>query len=322
MEHQDTIKELWVDKYRPTDLESYVLNADIKDYFKSMVKNRTMQHLTLAGCQGSGKTTLARVLANELNAEVLFVKCATEGTLDILRTKVAEFCNALTFDGKLKLVVLDELDSASSTGQNNFQLGLRTLIEAAQDDTRFICTANFPNKIVPAVLSRCPIIPLKFDKKDLFLHVKKVLDTEGIKYNKESMKAFLEESFKYYPDCRRIINYLQFCSNTGELVVKLDKIANSEKVELAKEIVQKAVSGTDMLDLRKFYMMNKEKIADYTTFATDVYNYAIDSGTVVDPKGILKMTDILFQLNQVIDKESQFFGLVVAIKAVGVPNGR
>ena len=114
------IKELWVDKYRPSTLKDYVLNADLKTYFKNMVKNNTLQHCTFQGCAGSGKTTLAKILANEFNADVLFVKCATEGTIDVLRTKVAEFCNALSMEGKIKVVILDEIDSASGSGENNF----------------------------------------------------------------------------------------------------------------------------------------------------------------------------------------------------------
>ena len=96
-----------------------------------MIKSRAPQNCTFAGPAGSGKTTLAKVLANEFDAETLFIPCATQGTLDVLRTKITEFCNALSIDGKIKIVILDEVDSASSGGDNNFQKGLRTVIEAA-----------------------------------------------------------------------------------------------------------------------------------------------------------------------------------------------
>lgn len=143
---------------------------------------------------------------------------------------------------------------------------MRTLIEAAQDDTRFICTCNFSNKVQPAVLSRCPIIPLKFEKKDLLLHIKSILDSEKVRYTKDSLKAFVEESFKLYPDCRQIINKLQLCSNSGELVVTLDSTIDADKDEFMRLLVKKVSESSNIMDVRSFYMQNKAKIDDYKTF--------------------------------------------------------
>lgn len=310
----NNISELWVDKHRPKNLNEYVLNSSLKQFFKEMVKNKSLQNFTLAGIQGSGKTSLAKILCDEFNAEVLFVPCATDGTLDVLRTKIQDFCNAMSFDGKLKIVLLDELDSSSSQGVNSFQLGLRTMIEAAQDDCRFICTCNYSAKIIPAVLSRCPIIPLKFDKKDLLVRVKDILDAEHIEYSRESLKDFIEEAFQYYPDCRRIINYLQLCCNSGKLVVNLSKVANIDKKQFVEDIVGVLKTEDNLLTVRKFYMQNKDKINDYVEAGSDLFNYVIDKNVIDTCDGILKLTDLLFQLNQVIDKEAGFYGMVVAVK--------
>ena len=307
------MKELWIDKYKPTTLDEYVLDKDLKQYFKSMISKKTLQNFSMISTPGSGKTTLAKILCNELDAQVLFVPCATDGTVDVLRTKIQDFCNALSMEGKIKIVILDEVDSASAGGGNNFQQALRTLIEAAQDDTRFLITGNFIQKIIAPLLSRCPVIPLKFDKKDLLLHVKKILDNESIKYTRDSIKAFIEEAFQYYPDCRRIINYLQFCCSSGELVVNLNKVAESEKNELIDAIVDKLKTTNNMLEVRKFYLSEKDKISDYVEFGSFLFKHVVDNGIVVDLDGILKMTDLLFQLNTVIDKESGFFGLLTAI---------
>ena len=307
------MKELWIDKYKPTTLDEYVLDKDLKQYFKSMISKKTLQNFSMISTPGSGKTTLAKILCNELDAQVLFVPCATDGTVDVLRTKIQDFCNALSMEGKIKIVILDEVDSASAGGGNNFQQALRTLIEAAQDDTRFLITGNFIQKIIAPLLSRCPVIPLKFDKKDLLLHVKKILDNESIKYTRDSIKAFIEEAFQYYPDCRRIINYLQFCCSSGELVVNLSKVAESEKNELIDAIVDKLKTTSSILEVRKFYLSEKDKISDYVEFGSILFKHVVDNGIVVDLDGILKMTDLLFQLNMVIDKESGFFGLLTAI---------
>jgi len=311
--NNNNLAELWVDKYRPKTLDEYVLSDDIKKYFKSMVEKKSLQNFSMVGCAGQGKTTLAKILCNELDASVLFVPCATDGTLDVLRTKIQDFCNALSIEGKIKIIVLDEIDSSSQGSTNNFQQALRTLIEAAQDDCRFICTGNFLQKIIPPLLSRCPLIPLKFDKKDLLVHVKKILDAEHVKYTRDSVKAFIEEAFQYYPDVRRIVNYLQFCCSSGELVVNLSRVAESEKNELLDSIVDKLRSSSSMLEVRKFYLAEKDKISDYVEFGSLLYKHVIDHGIVVDLDGILKMTDLLFQLNTVIDKESGFFGLLTAV---------
>lgn len=313
MEILERMKDLWVDKYAPKTLDEYVLNPELKEYFKAMVAKNAPQNCLFAGVQGSGKTTLAKILAKELNAETLFVKCATDGTLDVLRTKISEFCNAMSIEGRPKVVILDELDSASSSGVNNFQLALRTLIEGAQSDTRFLCTCNFVAKIVPAILSRCPLIPLKFDKRDLLQRVKFILDSEQVKYTRDGLKAFIEEAFKFYPDCRRIVNYLQFCCGTGELVVKLSQIADSGKEEFLKELFEKIRSEKDLLDVRRFYLANKEKVSDFVAFGSDVFNYAVDNG-LVSEEGTLALADRLYELNVVIDKEVGLFAMATAVR--------
>lgn len=307
------IKLEWVDKYCPTSLKDYVLDAEVKSYFKSMVKNRSLTSMTFAGVQGSGKTTLAEILCKEFDATVLFVPCATEGVIDTLRTKVKPFCDAMSMEGKIKIVILDEIDSAASSGSNNFQMALRTLIEDAQSDTRFIATANYIGKVIPAILSRCPVIPLEFGKKDLLLHVKKILDTEKITYDKDSLRAFVEESFKYYPDCRRIIKYLQMCCNEGMLKVKLNAIINSAKDDFMRELVEKTCNERNLLDVRTFYTRNKDKISDFLDVGSGIFNYVVDNDIVSSTDGILALTDLLYKLNVVVDKESMFFGILVAI---------
>lgn len=278
-----------------------------------MIRNKKVQNCLFAGPAGMGKTTLARLLAKNVQAETIFIPCGVDGTLDVLRTKITDFCNAMSFDGRQKIVILDELDSASTGSTNNFQMALRNIIESSSDDTRFLCTCNISAKIMPAILSRCPLIPLKFDQRDLLQRVKFILDSEQVKYTRESLKAFIEESFKFYPDCRRIVNYLQFCCGTGELVVKLSQIADSGKGEFLKDLFKKIKTERDLLNVRRFYLANKEKVSDFVAFGSDVFNYALDNNIVTED-GTLALADLLYQLNVVIDKEVGLFAMVTAVR--------
>ena len=311
--NSEIIKQEWVDIYAPKVLNDYVLDPEIKQYFWNMINSRSVTSMSFSGIAGSGKTTLCKILCNELNADVLFIKCATEGVIDTLRTKVEPFCNAMSMEGKLKIVILDEIDSASQTGSNNFQMALRTLIEASQSDTRFFLTCNFPDKVIPAILSRCPVVPLSFSKKDLLLHVKKILDTEVISYNKESLKDFIEESFKYYPDVRRIIKYLQMCCNDKVLKIKKNVVINNAQDDFMKELVYKTISEKNLLNVRQFYVKAKDKICDYIDTSTKLFNYVVDNDIITDADGILVLSDFMYKMNIVVDKESMFFGMLTAV---------
>lgn len=307
------LKDQLVYKYRPKNLDEMVLDEDIRKYFKNMVESKSLTNMTLIGSPGFGKTTLALCLANEVNAVVHFVKCAIDGRVEYINTALKPFCDSMSIDGRPKIVILDELDSASSTQQSSFQKSLRSLIESAQDTT-FICTANY-NNIIGAVLSRCPPVKISFSVKDLLVRVKQILESESIDYTSESLKDFFKTIVKkLYPDIRSIINHLQASTTTGELIVTKDTILESNSnafvVELINEIKKNAENP---IEIRKFYIANKEKISDYQAFSSEMYNYVLDNKIVTDFKTIMRMSDVLFQLNQVIDKEIQFYNFIATI---------
>lgn len=304
---------LYVDKYAPSCLDDVIMDDKTRKMFDGMIKNGNMPSMTFIASQGSGKTTMAKVLVKEFNASVLFVPCATDGTIDVLRTRIKTFCESCCLEDTIKIVILDEIDSASSSGDNNFQKGLRTLIEEFQDSTRFILTANY-DKILPAVLSRCPIIKIGYDKKGLLKRVKFILDNEKVKYTKDSLKKFIETTFSFFPDIRRILNYLQACCSSGELVVIEE---NSHKDDsFISELVTKCKTDSDVLSLRKFYMSNKSKIDDYLAFSSNLFNYLMDNNLVNDNDVVLKISNIIYQMNLVIDKEIQFFSLITFLNKV------
>ena len=307
------LKDQLVYKYRPKNLDEMVLDSDIKNYFKNMVKSKSLTNMTLIGSPGFGKTTLALCLANEVNAVVHFVKCAIDGRVEYINSTLKPFCDSMSLDGRPKIVILDELDSASSTQQSSFQKSLRSLIESAPD-TVFICTANY-NNIIGAVLSRCPPIKISFSPKDLAVRVKQILDKEKIKYTAAALKSFFATVVKkLYPDIRSILNHLQASTTTGELIVTSSAVVESEKNAFLDDLVKTILKyKTKPLEIRKFYIANKERVSDFQAFSSELFNYVLDNGFVVDQKSVMRMADVIYQMNQAIDKEIQFYNLVVSI---------
>ena len=307
------IKQLWVDKYKPKTIDDLVLDSSIKKFFKDQIDSNNIVNACFYGPPGIGKSTICQVICNEMNAVKLFIPCAVEGNVATAQGKLREFCDAMPFENRLKIVILDEVDAASATQDSSFQKALRNLIEEAQGDCRFLLNCNYVEKVIQPIKSRCPVVNLKFDKKDLLLRLKLILDSEKISYNKDSLKAFIESAFKLYPDIRRIVNYLQSSCASGTLTVNESTMNDTEKEGFLKELVSKTIQANNMLDVRKFYLANKDKISDYVMFASDVFNYVVDNDIVSNSDGILKLTDLLYYLNMVIDKESMFFGMLVAI---------
>lgn len=303
----------WVEKYNPKNLDELVLADEIKSYFKNLLKSKAKFNILLAGHAGIGKTTIAGIMAKELDASVLFVRCGIDGTVVGAQNLVKPFCDSLPMDGKQKMVILDELDSASSNESNSFQKVMRNIINDSAD-TIFIGTCNYADKIIDPIKSRLGVISLKFSAKDLLFRLKDILDSEGIKYTKESLKDFVEVVIKAnYPDIRRIISVLQACCSSGSLIVEEKAVADADCTSFAKEIVDEVSSAHDILEVRKYYLQHKDKIPDYLIFASSLYNYAIDTGAIKTPDGILKLSDIIYQMNVVVDKEAMFFSFIAAL---------
>ena len=145
----------------------------------------------------------------------------------------------------------------------------------------------------------------------MLARIQHILDTKKIKYTTESLKDFVINVIKTnYPDIRRIISILSDCCSSGELIVSSKITDNDQNKDLVKEIVDKAINTDDVLEVRKFYIQSKNKIDDYLRLSSEIFNYVIDNGIVKDRAKILRLSNIIYQLNIVVDKEIQFFNLI------------
>ena len=310
MNKEFEMNEFWTEEFAPKTIDEMVLTEDIKNHFRNLLESKTRFNLLLAGSPGIGKTTIANIISNTLNATTLFIKCGIEGNVETAKSKLQNFCNAMSIDGRPKVVILDELDSASGTQDNSFQKILRNIISDSPD-TIFIGTCNYPEKVISPIKSRLGLISLKFTARELLSRIQHILDTKKIKYTTDSLKDFVINVIKTnYPDIRRIISILSDCCSSGELIVSSKVTDNDHNKDLVKAIVDKAINTEDILEVRKFYIQSKNKIDDYLKLSSEIFNYVIDNGIVKDRAKILRMSNIIYQLNIVVDKEIQFFNLI------------
>jgi DNA polymerase III delta prime subunit len=200
------MKELWVEKYRPKKVEDYVFrDASQKRQVESWIKEGSIPHLLLSGAAGIGKTTLAKVLLNELGIEefdVLEINASRDNDVDNVRHKITNFVQMIPF-GPFKVVLLDEADYLSI----NAQAILRGLMETYSNTARFILTCNYKNKIIPALHSRCQGFHVeKTDQTEFTARVATILVTENIDFDLDTLDTYVKTA---YPDLRKCINLVQ-----------------------------------------------------------------------------------------------------------------
>lgn len=209
---------LWVEKYRPNRIQDCILPADIKQTFQDMVDQKVVPNITLAGTAGVGKTTVAKALLKELGCDYIVINGSMNGNIDTLRNEIQNFASSVSLSGGRKYVILDEADFLNA---NSTQPALRNFMEEFSKNCGFILTCNFKAKILPALLSRAPIIEFRVNKEDagdiaaqFMKRVMYILDAEGVTYD---VKVVAEIIKKFFPDFRATINALQRYSTSGKI---------------------------------------------------------------------------------------------------------
>ena len=210
------MKELWVEKYRPNTLDGYVFKDDHqRAQIESWIAEGSIPHLLFSGNAGVGKTTLAKILIKMLgvqDTDVLSVNASKEGRkIDWLRDKLDGFCQTMPF-GDFKVVILDEADYLN---HQSVQPAMRNLMEQYSQSVRFILTCNYPNKIIPALHSRCQRLHIeKTDMTEFIKRVETILQKENIEFDLETLATYVSAT---YPDLRKCINNVQMNSLDGKL---------------------------------------------------------------------------------------------------------
>lgn len=299
----------WVIKYAPNKLDDMILTDELRNTFKSFIENKTINNMTLYGIQGSGKTTISRLLTEELGCKhVLFQSCSIDGSIDMVKTKIKDFCELYCGKNELKIIILDEADSLTQSAGNNAgaQMALRNIIAESLEDTRFILTCNYLDRIIPALQSRCTPLKLEFTIQDVARHVFKILTAENIKFTKENLSTFINTIVKRrFPDVRSIIESLQISCQTGEL-----KVLQSVNDILNDELITFINDCNDPIQIRTYLQNNEDKFSgDYIALAGKLFNYYSFNTDIM-----LCIADYLYKMQLVLDKEIQFTGMIIQLK--------
>jgi DNA polymerase III delta prime subunit len=239
---------LWVEKYRPRKVADTVLPAELKATFQQFVDDGVVPNLMLTGRAGTGKTTIARAMLEELGCDYIVINGSLNGNIDTLRFEIQNFASSVSLSGGRKYVILDEADYLNA---NSTQPALRNFMEEFSKNCGFILTCNYPNRVIPALHSRCSIVNFKIPNAEkpklaagFYRRVVDILTGEGITFEAKVVAAIVE---KHFPDFRRTLNELQRYSSNSDKTIDAGILTNV-KEESIKALVgyMKAKSFTDV----------------------------------------------------------------------------
>ena len=291
-------QNLFVEKYRPKTLTDIVLTNEERLYFESLKSKEEIPNLLFAGNPGTGKTTLSKIIANDiLDCQYLYINASDENGIDTIRSKVIGFASTKSLDGKLKLVLFDECDALTLDSQK----ALRNVIEEYSENTRFIFTCNYLFKIIPALQSRCQIFNLTPPLDGVLNRVVSILKNEGITVPDTEKQRLVELVRSGYPDLRRIINDIQKFSFTGTLVIK-----DNQAKGIANKVVEKIKGKASPQELRKYVIEREQEFSgDYLQLLKEMFEVLFETDTNVN--SLLIVSEGMYKDAIVIDKEINWF---------------
>lgn len=300
---------LWVEKYRPQTISECVLPNRLKEVFQSFVDQKEIPNMLLCGTAGTGKTTVARALCNELDCDYIVINGSDESGIDVLRTKIRDFASTVSFGGKTKVVILDEADYLNP---NSTQPALRAFIEEFSQNCRFIFTCNFKNRIIEPLHSRTTVVEFKLKKEEkpqmasaFMARISNILGEENIEY---SEKVLAELLMKYFPDYRRTLNELQRYSKFGAI----DEGILSNIAEVNMKGLCDSLKDKDFKKMRQWVSNNVD--TDPQGLYRKIYDTLLDKVVQV-PHLVLLIADYQYKSAFVADQEINLTACLVDIMA-------
>ena len=296
---------LWVESFRPSTLDGYIGNEHIIEKVRIFIENGDVPHLLLYGPAGTGKTTLARIIANGVDSDIMYINASDENSVDTVRDKIKRYASTVGFK-RWKIVILDEADFLTPNGQ----AALRNLMETYSKTTRFILTCNYVEKIIDPIQSRCQVFGITPpNKRDVAQRLVTVLDDKGVKYDVKDVATIINAS---YPDVRRAINAAQAQVVNGEL--RIDKQSTvqanymTEILEVLKNLKDKKKAFTQIRQI-----IADSKVKDFQPLFTFLYDTIDDYGTGHVAGVILILAEAQYQDAHAVDKEINTMAMFVKL---------
>lgn len=300
---------LWVERYRPHRIQDCILPESLKQTFQEFVDQDNIPNMLLAGTAGTGKTTIARALCEELNCDYIIINGSEESGIDVLRTKIKDFASTVSLAGKPKVVILDEADYLNP---NSTQPALRGFIEEFSKNCRFIFTCNYKNRIIAPLHSRTTVIEFKINKDEkpkvaakFFKRIVDILGSENVTFNEKVVAQLLQ---KHFPDYRRVLNELQRYSSSGTIDEGiLANIADANMKDLSA-----ALKDKDFKRMRTWVVNNLDN--DPSVLFRRIYDTLLSEVQQV-PQLVLLLADYQYKSAFVVDQEINLVACLTEIMA-------
>ena len=302
-----TTKEhaLLVEKYRSKDLDEYVGNEHIKKTITQYLGQNDIQNLIFYGPAGTGKTTLAKLIVNNLNCDYLYINASDERGIETIRDKVSGFASTASFK-PIKVVILDEADFLTIQAQAS----LRNVIETFSRTTRFIMTCNYVERIIDPLQSRCQVLKvIPPSKKEVAVHLASVMATEGTTYEMEDLKTIVNQ---YYPDLRKCLNTVQLSTQDQKLVIDKSVLVSSNYMtSILKELSNAKPKWREIRQI-----IANANVSDFE----ELYRYLYDNANVYasgrEGMVAIYINEYSYQSNFRIDKEINCMALIQKLIAL------
>lgn len=290
---------LWVEKYRPKNIEDVILSSTHKAIFQNFFKDGEIPNLLLTGKAGVGKTTIARALLESLNKDYIIINGSLNGNIDTLRNDIKTFASTVSISGGRKYVILDEADYLNS---QSTQPALRNFMEEYSQNCGFILTCNYPSKIIKELHSRCSVIDFNIPKEEkpklaaqFYRRVLEILSNENVEFEGKVVAAVIE---KYFPDYRRVLNELQKYAATG----KIDTGILSNLLEESFKDLIDYLKNKDFTNVRKWVAEHSDiEPSELFRKIYDTASTVLKSSSI--PQVVLILADYQHKSSFVVDQE-------------------